>query len=84
MKFEVKAVFLGMKPNTMKDGSVYFTANFFNTETQTPFSLNCGEKSSVAIKLNDMDFGTPCIATIELVQDKEKRNLYKMALRAVA
>lgn len=84
MKFEVKAVFLGMKPNTLKDGSLYFTANFFNTETQTPFSLNCGEKSSVAFKLDNMEFGTPCIVTIELVQDREKRNLYKMALRDVA
>lgn len=84
MKFEVKAMFLGMKSNTLKDGSVYFTCNFFNTETKATMSLNCGEKSPVAVKLNDMDFGTPCIVTIELIQSKEKSNLYKLALRSVS
>lgn len=84
MKFEIKALFLGMKPNTLSDGSIYFTANFFNTDTTSPLSLNCGEKSPVAVKLNDMDFGTPCIITIELIQSKEKASLYKLALRSVS
>lgn len=84
MKFEVKSIFLGMKANTLRDGTIYFTCNFFNAETQTSMSLNCGEKSSVAVKLNDMDFGTPCIVTIELIQSKEKASLYKLALRSVS
>lgn len=84
MKFDVNAVFLGMKPNTLSDGTIYFTCNFFNTETQTPLSLNCGEKSPVAVKLNEMDFGNPCIVSIELIQSKEKASLYKLALRSVS
>lgn len=84
MKFEIKAVYLGMKPNTLSDGSIYFTCNFFNTETQTPLSLNCGEKSPVVAKLNEMDFGTPCIVSIALIQSKEKSSLYKLSLRSVS
>lgn len=83
MKFNINATYLGMKPNTLKDGSVYYTCSFFNMETQTPISLNCGEKSPVAFKLEKMDFMTPCIVTIELVASKEKPNLYKLALRDV-
>lgn len=83
MKFNINATYLGMKPNTLKDGSVYFTCSFFNMETQTPISLNCGETSPVAVKLNAMDFMSPCIVTIELVASKEKPNLYKLALRDV-
>lgn len=45
MKFNIDATYLGMKPNTLKDGSVYYTCSFFNMETQTPISLNCGEKA---------------------------------------
>lgn len=84
MKFEVNAVFLGLKPNTLSDGSIYFTCNFFNTETSTSLALNCGEKSPVAAMLMGMDFGTPCVVSIELIQSKEKASLYKLALRSVS
>ena len=80
MKFEKHVVFLGMVPNYLRDGGIYYTISLFDQDTG-PVQVNVTESHSEVIQpLQHCTFGVPIDVTFEL---RPKERLYRLTLASV-
>lgn len=79
MKFEKEVLFLGMTANTLRDGGIYYTVQFFERDG-VPCSVNVMDNDNhleLVRLLKTLCFGDKVLATFFL---RQQDKLYKLAL----
>lgn len=80
MKFEKQVVFLGMVPNSLRDGGTYYTISLFDQQAG-PVQVNVMESNhEVIFPLFDCKFGQE-LDVVFVLRPKDK--LYRLTLAAV-
>lgn len=80
MQFEKQVIFLGMVPNSLRDGGTYYTITLFDQKAG-PVQVNVKESNhEVVLPLLDCSFGVP-LDVVFVLRPKDK--LYRLTLVSV-
>lgn len=66
MKFEKNVMYLGKQVNTISDGSIYYTFQFYEPDSG-PVDVNVGDaKKDILAQLDGLKFGTSLVLCFAL------------------